>query len=921
MNRTPFWLKALLAVVLTAGLGALAALAAVKAIFPEPKLRAWAVSTARKQLGRDVRLDRIAVGLSGVTLTGLEVSEKPDFSAGTFLRVRGFRLRPSWSAALRRRVVVSAVSAEGLSVRLVKGKDGRFNFETLASSSAAAAPSPAPAKTEEGAPELDVRRASISDGKVEYADESSGQSWTASGVDLDVRGFGSAAPFDVSGSLRLTGKAGARPVDAKLALDATVDLAKGRRDAFKADVRRASVEAEWVKVVASGKVAGLDAPKTTFSAVVSAAGKTVLTADGTAALGPAVDVNVKARTPGLDTALIAALAPQAGIPSLKLPAADLAVDGSFASGRADVRAFSASWAGGKVEGAGSARGLGGAKPVYEGRAKVAADVPEIKPGEYPFLNLPPKLFIPAARLEGELSYAGDELTLPPLTAKLKLGNVSLSGIVRRLSTGKPVPDVTIALALDLPAFKASDLPFTVSALPPSLTVPPLRLDGGVRVSGDDVTLEKMVVKGKSGSVRLDGPIAKALAGDPRPDLSVAADLSLPELTDKDLPFAGVPAGLQMPPSQWSTEFSYSPKLVRVKTLRVKTGKNDLDVSGTVTDPGGRGAFDLLLKCRSFALDELTRLTPQTRDLKLAGGGFFALSMTGVKDHPLFAGKLQFKGVGATVADLALADFTGTASFDERRIDLPNLTGRLADGTLKADLTVRDYSRAPEIQLDADLDRFDLGKWMSAKGKVEADKAAAAAAKPPSSGASQEKPAPVATRGHLSVGTLVDPYATVTDVKAAWDLRGVNSDKQAALNGGAEVHIGGGRIVDLGKLFVQSKLAKTLFFPVMMVQKFRGADLDNMTLNQFAGDYGFVNGLMTFKRSEIDTSALNVNTSGTIDLPSERLDLLSTVQYGNVVGVEVTTTGTFDHPNTKAHVGKALAEGAKNLLLNIIQKPQ
>src|SRR4051812_16351231 len=88
-------------------LGAAAALVALKAFLPEPKLRAMIVERARKQLGREVRLTHISVGLTGLHLSDLEVSERPDFAAGTFLKVETFSLRPSWRALLRRKLVVA----------------------------------------------------------------------------------------------------------------------------------------------------------------------------------------------------------------------------------------------------------------------------------------------------------------------------------------------------------------------------------------------------------------------------------------------------------------------------------------------------------------------------------------------------------------------------------------------------------------------------------------------------------------------------------------------------------------------------------------------------------------------------------------------------------------------------------------------
>ena len=81
MKRARFYLKAAIAVILVSGLGVAAALVAVKVFFPEPRARAWFVNAARRQLGRDVRLERIDIGLRGLSLRGFEVSERPDFPA------------------------------------------------------------------------------------------------------------------------------------------------------------------------------------------------------------------------------------------------------------------------------------------------------------------------------------------------------------------------------------------------------------------------------------------------------------------------------------------------------------------------------------------------------------------------------------------------------------------------------------------------------------------------------------------------------------------------------------------------------------------------------------------------------------------------------------------------------------------------
>ncbi|MCM2305130.1 MAG: hypothetical protein NDJ72_10535, partial [Elusimicrobia bacterium] len=276
MARARLWLKVSGVAVLLAVLGAGAGLVALKTMFPEPKARAYAVAAARKQLGRDVRLTRIDAGLTGLHLQGLEVSERPDFSAGTFLSVETFSLRPSWRALLRRKLVVASASADGLKVSVVRGADGSFNYETLASSAPAGA---AAAKAPEDAPaEFNVRRLRVSRGEALYLDKGTGAAWSASELTVALDDFSLAEPFGLDLSLRLKGKAGERPVDAALAFAGTVHPARGDRVKARLEFKRLSAEQDGLKLSAKGKVSGLDAPEADLEAVLSASGKTVLEA-------------------------------------------------------------------------------------------------------------------------------------------------------------------------------------------------------------------------------------------------------------------------------------------------------------------------------------------------------------------------------------------------------------------------------------------------------------------------------------------------------------------------------------------------------------------------------------------------------------------------------------------------------------------
>ena len=331
--------------------------------------------------------------------------------------------------------------------------------------------------------------------------------------------------------------------------------------------------------------------------------------------------------------------------------------------------------------------------------------------------------------------------------------------------------------------------------------------------------------------------------------------------------------------------------------------------------------DLILRCRAFDLAELTQLTPALRKLKLAGSGLFAVSVKGALEKPVLAGKLQFQGAGAMLPGLPLAGFSGTADFDEKRVEVPNLKGKVADGLLTMDLSVKEYARSPTVALTAELDVFDLGRFLAAKAVLTAGQPPPAKAVETKEGAGKKQP--LAARGKLTVKRLLHPNAVARNVRVDWDLDGITADLRR-LGGTAKISSSGGHLDSIGSLATQSPLVKVLILPVMILQKLSLGglrilpDLNNIDFDEILGDYTFRGGLMTVNDSHLHSSAANVTSKGTIDLPTEQLDLVVTAQVGQVAPIDVGVTGTFDKPVAKAKIVKFLAEPAKQLLQNIFK---
>jgi hypothetical protein len=304
-------------------------------------------------------------------------------------------------------------------------------------------------------------------------------------------------------------------------------------------------------------------------------------------------------------------------------------------------------------------------------------------------------------------------------------------------------------------------------------------------------------------------------------------------------------------------------------------------------------------------------------------------------------------LGATVEGLKLAGFTGTVTFNETLIDVPNLRGKLGDGDLDLNLTLRNYATAPNLDLEANLSKFDLGQWLAAKEALTAKAAARAAAKKgaagpgpgPSAGSAGgaeagggNAPAPAAgkpsppmsTRGKLTVGQLTHPNAEARDIRLAWDITGLTPELRL-LNGSATVSSPSGHFTNLGAMGKQSKILKVITFPLQIVQKIAfGAmkiDFNNPQYTGFEGDYSFQSGVMNIRDSKVVAEGRAMDIKGDIDLPKEELNLTVTADIAGQL--EVAVTGTLDNPKAKPKIAKLLTaplkQGAETLLRGLLHQ--
>ncbi|MDD5628601.1 MAG: AsmA family protein, partial [Elusimicrobia bacterium] len=271
----------LLLVKIGVGLAVLAAVAlialslALKKFLPPDKVRELILTQSRKHLNREVRLQSVELGaLSGLVVKGLEVSERPDFKAGKFVGVDSFQLRVKLVPLLYRSVVIDSVKAGGLDARIVRRKDGSFNFSDLLAPATAAAPAP---EAQAGLPfSLKVSQAALQRAALSFDDAVTGAQVKVSALDAKVWNLSPTSPCEADLSLAVNAKYQGRTHDAKLAWKGRADYAGGQLSKMSVSSKKLALEYSGIRLEATGRVSNLEAPDLDLEAALALQGAAAL---------------------------------------------------------------------------------------------------------------------------------------------------------------------------------------------------------------------------------------------------------------------------------------------------------------------------------------------------------------------------------------------------------------------------------------------------------------------------------------------------------------------------------------------------------------------------------------------------------------------------------------------------------------------
>ena len=438
---------------------------AVRILLPPEKVKVLALEKTAAALGREVRLARASAGLAGVNLEGLEISEVPDFKAGTAFKARSVGVSPAWWPLIaRREVLIRRVSVSDFEAAYSPPPKPPAEAAAKVSGGRAAPKAAAPAKA--APPVLNVAELALSGGKLVYKDGQgleavlSEAALTASGVRLD-------GPVPVALSFYFSVRSGGSSHSGRLELKGSLDAARG-------DLAKASLSfdpfiltLDGLKARAQGRVDGFLNPE--VDAVLSLPAGTRTAAPALAALPegfslPALagPLKVSLTDKGVDLKTLA----------LKGDGAALSLRASQEGARWAVPEAKLAWGGVSLEASGNAAAGAKGKTSLDFKARLAPmslnEAARLVPGA--------KAYEPSGTFSADLTVRGDA-DAPAVAGTVSLSSAAALLSAQRFSAVNARLDLTADSAVGTLKGRINDGPFEATLDARDLkTAPRVKLD-------------------------------------------------------------------------------------------------------------------------------------------------------------------------------------------------------------------------------------------------------------------------------------------------------------------------------------------------------------------------------------------------------------------------------------------------------------
>ena len=521
--------------------------------------------------------------------------------------------------------------------------------------------------------------------------------------------------------------------------------------------------------------------------------------------------------------------------------------------------------------------------------------------------------IPAA-VKGKLSLGG--FSPEKGRAEISKASFALGGVKGELKgslSNLLEPDARLALTVR--QFSTADLKTVFKGLPAKILLPEIEADADFKLTTKDVNLRSIALRA--------GPVKASLKGraawNPKVSYDVLADVKaqIPEIDTtllarkaKQYP---LPKGLKLPLAEVSARISLKNGVAVVPAFSLDSAPLNLKGTANINFSGPKLKAAGTLKSEVKNFSRLAEIAPDRLGAYALSGSASASLNYSYTGALAVTGQAVLNNLGASFADRKLSGLGGAIDFTMDSLNAKKLQGKLDGEDFSASFSARDLLKHPKAGFEFNLARLVL-KETAAPGKAAPGKADAAA------GPAGE-PFYLDLAGAAQIGAIEHPNFRCGPSSLKLGLVNISEDLKA-LDGTASFTAGPGKFSDLYVLAGKYKAAKVALYPLLVLQKasklaknLRLPDFNNIDFEVIEGDYSFSKGLMKLNKSALTAAVADVSSSGSINLPAEKLDMKINTTLKEASGVRMSAPvgmlvkGTFSEPEVKADMKSIIEQPA------------
>ncbi|PIS46911.1 MAG: hypothetical protein COT17_06120 [Elusimicrobia bacterium CG08_land_8_20_14_0_20_51_18] len=517
-----------------------------------------------------------------------------------------------------------------------------------------------------------------------------------------------------------------------------------------------------------------------------------------------------------------------------------------------------------------------------------------------------------AKLKGRVALGGFDVEKG--RAEIEKGEISFSGVevsFKGSLSNLMEPDAKLSISVK---------PFSLASLkgfikePPALALPAAEASADFKLRFTGIDIRSLSFS--SGFVRGSLKGSKAWEPEMTYDLSLEVSADLPETDSAALAALlkgfKVPPGLKLPPAKFTAKASL--KNGRADISGFSLSNRSFSLSGASrADFGGkelRASGSLKADLKDIA--EIAAAAPaMTGPYKPSGSASAALDYS-YAGKMSAKGKASLKGLGASFADHVLSGLAGDVNFTMDSASSGKLAGKLDGQDFTASFSAKNLSVHPKAEFEARLAKLVLKDLPAGQSEKKAG-----TEKKPEEG----KPFYSDVSGRVEIGAIEHPNFNCAPVSMSMKLLNISGDMKA-LDGSASFSAGAGKFSELFVFAGRYPAAKVALTPLLVLRKVSKAapalklpDFNNISFEKIEGDYSFDKGLMRLNKSALVSSTADADSSGTVNLPSGKLDMKMNIKLRQDSGVRMTeplgmlVTGTMDDPKVKADIKSIVKQPA------------